>query len=38
MSHDTVCEQFVTSAARDEGGDQDIRIEDYSHEMKSNTS
>lgn len=38
MSYDAVFEQFMASAAGDEGGDQDIRIKHYSHEMRSNTS
>jgi hypothetical protein len=38
ISHDAVFEQLVACAAGDEGGDQDIRIKDYSHEMRSNTS
>lgn len=38
MSYNAVFEQFVASDAGDEGGYQDIRIQDYSHELRSNTS
>ena len=35
---DAVLEEFVTGAARDEGGDEHVRVEEKPHETRENTS